>query len=65
MPGNEQKISKQQGANEAEQLSSLNAQTARGKPTGQRFRRKMEASIEAAARKRRRREAPASAAWKP
>ena len=53
------------GADETEQLTSLNAQTLRpGKP-GERLRKKMEASIETKARKRRSREVPSSSAWKP
>ena len=57
-------LTKPLGANESEQLSSLNTQ-ARRSQAAERLRLKMEASIEAKARKRRRREAPASAAWKP
>lgn len=51
--------------NEAEELSGLNVETASGKDSAQRLRRKMEASIEDKARKRRKREVPASSAWKP
>ena len=60
----QKRLTKPLGANESEQLSSLNTQ-ARRSQAPERLRRKMEASIEAKAHKRRRREAPASAAWKP
>jgi hypothetical protein len=61
----EKKATRLFGGNESEKLSELNTQGGRRKNPAQRLRRKMEASIEAKARKRRAREAPASAAWKP
>ena len=46
----------------SEELDGINARTRQRGPD--RLRRKMEASIENKAEKRRKREAPASAAWK-
>ncbi len=50
--------------NEAEELDALNAELKRRRNTPERVRRRVEATIEAKARKRRGREVPASAAWK-
>ena len=52
------------GTNEAEELDSLNADTQRRRNAPERIRRKLEATIEAKAKKRRGREVPASAAWR-
>ena len=56
-------LNKTAAQREAEELDGLNAETRRGN-TPQRLRRKMEATIEGKARKRRSGEAPASSGWK-
>jgi len=56
--------SKLLGANEAEELDALNADVRTGPSPSQKIRRKIEATIESKARKRRKSEKPASAAFK-
>ena len=57
-------LNKTAAQREAEELDGLNAETRRRGNTPQRLRRKMEATIEGKARKRRGRERPASSGWK-
>lgn len=62
MPRNTQtRITKPEGKSVAEQLDSLNAQARSARNAPNRLRRTMELTIEAKARRRRSREAPASA----
>jgi len=58
----EESKNKSTSANAAEALDSLNSDVRRGARSSQRLRRKMEATIEAKARKRRSREVAASTA---
>lgn len=61
----ESRVTRPISGNATEELDGLNADTRRRSNPSKRLRRRMEATIEAKAKKRRKREAPASAAWKP
>ena len=57
-------LNKTASEREAEELDRLNTETSQRGNTSEKLRRKMEATIEGKASKRRRREAPASSGWK-